>query len=234
MNTYWMSEGTLTISVLDWGEWSASSPVRFTAGGRASGTLWIDDWVSPRFGLTRWRREDKNPYLCWELNTVHPARSLVIILTEERHYFHVFRTFCLLYSTLGMANRRPEGTLEGFLGDCKNSKIFIIIFNCCWVTAGAGNFFLHLVQPPIQWVPGALSLRVERPGCEADHSPPPSAEVKNAWSSTSTPPIHLYGMVLSWSTEITLPVPFTWWQQTTWCSGSSTVWTDSVQCQEFR
>jgi hypothetical protein len=33
-------------------------------------------------------------------------------------------------------------------------------------------------HPPIQWVPGALSLRVKRPGREADHSPPSSAEVK--------------------------------------------------------
>jgi hypothetical protein len=33
-------------------------------------------------------------------------------------------------------------------------------------------------QHPIQWVPGALSLGVKRPGREADHSPPPSAEVK--------------------------------------------------------
>jgi hypothetical protein len=33
-------------------------------------------------------------------------------------------------------------------------------------------------QPPIQWVPRALSLGVKRPGREADHSPPSSAEVK--------------------------------------------------------
>jgi hypothetical protein len=33
-------------------------------------------------------------------------------------------------------------------------------------------------QPPIQWVPGALSLEVKQPWCEADHSPPSSAEVK--------------------------------------------------------
>jgi hypothetical protein len=33
-------------------------------------------------------------------------------------------------------------------------------------------------QPPIQWVPGALSLGVKRPGREAGHSPPSSAEVK--------------------------------------------------------
>jgi hypothetical protein len=29
-------------------------------------------------------------------------------------------------------------------------------------------------QPPIKWVPGALSLVVERSGREADHSPPSS------------------------------------------------------------
>jgi hypothetical protein len=34
---------------------------------------------------------------------------------------------------------------------------------------------------------GALSLGVERSGREADHSPPSSAEVKNAWISASTP-----------------------------------------------
>jgi hypothetical protein len=35
-------------------------------------------------------------------------------------------------------------------------------------------------QPPIQWVSGALTLGVKRPGREADHSPPFSAEVKTA------------------------------------------------------
>jgi hypothetical protein len=38
---------------------------------------------------------------------------------------------------------------------------------------------LGTTQPPIQWVPGALSLRVKQPGREADHSPPSSAEVRN-------------------------------------------------------
>jgi hypothetical protein len=52
--------------------------------------------------------------------------------------------------------------------------------------AGAGNFFfttasrtaLGPTQPPIQWVSGALSLGVKRPGRKADHSPPSSGEVK--------------------------------------------------------
>jgi hypothetical protein len=60
--------------------------------------------------------------------------------------------------------------------------------------AGAGNFFftnesrtaLGPTQPPIKWVPGALSLGLKRQGREADHSPPSSAEVKNAWSYIST------------------------------------------------
>jgi hypothetical protein len=51
-------------------------------------------------------------------------------------------------------------------------------------------------QPPIQWVPGTLSLGVKRPRREADHSPPSSAKVKNAWSYTSITPIRLNGVVL--------------------------------------
>jgi hypothetical protein len=52
-------------------------------------------------------------------------------------------------------------------------------------------------QPPIQWVLGAISLEVKRPGREANHSPPSTAKVKNEWGYTSTPPVQLYGMVLS-------------------------------------
>jgi hypothetical protein len=32
--------------------------------------------------------------------------------------------------------------------------------------------------PPIQWVPGTLSPEVKRPGREADHSSPASAEIR--------------------------------------------------------
>jgi hypothetical protein len=40
----------------------------------------------------------------------------------------------------------------------------------------------------IRWVPVALSPGVKRPGHEADHSPPTSAEVKKIWIYKSTPP----------------------------------------------
>jgi hypothetical protein len=37
---------------------------------------------------------------------------------------------------------------------------------------------VRLTQPRIQWLPGALSPGVKRPGSETDHSPPASAEAK--------------------------------------------------------
>jgi hypothetical protein len=52
-------------------------------------------------------------------------------------------------------------------------------------------------HPPIQWVLGALTSGVRRPGREADHSPPSNAEVNNAWSHISIPPAYLHGLVLN-------------------------------------
>jgi hypothetical protein len=49
-------------------------------------------------------------------------------------------------------------------------------------------------QSSLQFVQGVLSSGEWWPVHEADHSPPSSAKVKNAWSYTS--PICLYGMVL--------------------------------------
>jgi len=43
------------------------------------------------------------------------------------------------------------------------------------------------------WVLGALSPGVKWPGCEADHSPAPSAKVKNVWRHS---PVCLHGVVL--------------------------------------
>jgi hypothetical protein len=82
--------------------------------------------------------------------------------------------------------------------------ITLFIKVCCYglnervssvrLPAGLGIFLfttasrttLGPTQPRMQWVTGTLSLEVKRPGCEADHSPPSSAEVKNAWSYNST------------------------------------------------
>jgi hypothetical protein len=79
----------------------------------------------------------------------------------------------------------------GLLGFDSRRGLGIFLFTT------ASRTDLGPTQPPIQWVPGALSLGVKRLRCEADHSPPCSAEVKNEWSYTSTPPICLHGVVLS-------------------------------------
>jgi hypothetical protein len=47
---------------------------------------------------------------------------------------------------------------------------------------------LGSTQPPIHWLQEALSPVVKRPGREADHSPPTSAEIKKMWIYTSAPP----------------------------------------------
>jgi hypothetical protein len=52
-------------------------------------------------------------------------------------------------------------------------------------------------QTPVQSVYRRLFSRgVRRPECEADHSHTSSAEAKNAWRYTSTPPVRLYGVVV--------------------------------------
>jgi hypothetical protein len=48
---------------------------------------------------------------------------------------------------------------------------------------------------------GEFPPGIKRPGREADHSPPSSVEVENAWSYTSTPTIRLHGVVFSKAQE---------------------------------
>jgi hypothetical protein len=57
--------------------------------------------------------------------------------------------------------------------------------------------YLSPTQPPNKWVSGAISPGINCQEHEADHSLPASAEVENAWSYTSIPPIRLHGVVLS-------------------------------------
>jgi hypothetical protein len=76
-----------------------------------------------------------------------------------------------------------------------------------WVQfpAGVGNSSLrHRVQTDsgVHPVSYSIGIRVSYPGGkmegrEADHSPPSSADVKNAWSYTFTAPIPLHSVVLS-------------------------------------
>jgi hypothetical protein len=57
-------------------------------------------------------------------------------------------------------------------------------------------------QPPVQWVPG-LSRGQRRPGRDADHTPPSSAEVKKELSYTSTHPVGPPGPVTGFPLSFT-------------------------------
>jgi hypothetical protein len=91
------------------------------------------------------------------------------------------------YSDLLLA-RRPRG--RGSIPDGGKNFHFSM----------SSRLALGPTQPPIQWVPGALSPGVKRPGREADHLPPTSAEVKKTWVYTSSPPY-----IFMLSTGTTLP-----------------------------
>jgi hypothetical protein len=62
-------------------------------------------------------------------------------------------------------------TMRGFLRFDSRRGLGIFLFI-------ASRTALGPTQPPMQWVSGAPSLWIRRPGREADHSPPSSAEVK--------------------------------------------------------
>jgi hypothetical protein len=79
----------------------------------------------------------------------------------------------------------------GVLGFDSRRGLGIFLFTTASRTA------LGPTQPPIQWIPGALSLGANRQGCEADHSTFSSAEVKECVELYLHSPIRLHGVVLS-------------------------------------
>jgi hypothetical protein len=74
------------------------------------------------------------------------------------------------------------------LTDWMTGILFPVWANNFYILATASTPALGPTLPPIQWVSWVLPGGVKLPSCEADHPPPPSAEVKNAWSYSSTPP----------------------------------------------
>jgi hypothetical protein len=60
-------------------------------------------------------------------------------------------------------------------------------------------------QRRIQRAPGNFSLRLKRPGREADHSSLSSDKTENAWTYTSTPQYVFMAWCLAKYRDVTLP-----------------------------
>jgi hypothetical protein len=95
--------------------------------------------------------------------------------------------YIYIYIYLDESRSSLLGIVAGYRLDYRGSGVRFL--------AGAGNVsLLHRVQTgsgphpaSCPMVPGAVPSVVEWPRSEADHSPPSSAKVKNAWSCTSNP-----------------------------------------------
>jgi hypothetical protein len=68
--------------------------------------------------------------------------------------------------------------MSPFAFDDRGSRVRFSAGRRNFIFTTASRTALVPTQPPIQWLLGALSLGIKRPGREADHSPPSSAEVK--------------------------------------------------------
>jgi hypothetical protein len=72
-----------------------------------------------------------------------------------------------------------------------------------WVRTQVQTILFYSPKRPYRlWGPPSFAFNecllsfqeVKRPGREANHSPPSSAEVKNEWSHTHNPPVYLNGV----------------------------------------
>jgi hypothetical protein len=97
---------------------------------------------------------------------------MAFCLVKHRHKFTFTFMYIYIYIYLFIYTCWATGWMIGALGFDSWRGLGIFLFTT------ASRMALGPTQPPIQWVPGAPSLGVKRPGREADHSSPSSAEIK--------------------------------------------------------
>jgi hypothetical protein len=153
---------------------------------------------SPRYpfyrrlgGLQSWSRrdsEERNPCLFRVLKSSCPDRSLVTIHTELQWQSRETGVSKTCSGTI-FGRDWATGWTIGILRFDFRRRLGIFIFTI------ASRTSLGPTQLHNQWVPGALSLGVKRPGREV--GPPSSAEVKEWVELYFHSPIRLHGVVLS-------------------------------------
>jgi hypothetical protein len=148
----------------------------------SGGSLWVkrpghEDDRSPASSV-----EIKN---AWRFTSTPHYVLMAWCLVKHRDKFSLpLLLYCFIGG--GIAQRYSAGLRAGWSGDR--------------APAEDRNFSVHhRVQTgseahPASYTMGtrAVSLEVKQPGREADHTPPSSAKVKNAWNYTSTSAIRLH------------------------------------------
>jgi hypothetical protein len=137
------------------------------------------------------------PVAFYSLALYRAALGLIFPQTPLKHSTHggFVKNYlpCVLHvqSILVSFHLSATGCTIGVLGFYSRRGLGVFLF----ITTSRAA--LGPAQPPIQWLPRALSLGVKRPSREANHSPPSSPEVKEWLELYIHSPIRLHGMVLS-------------------------------------
>jgi hypothetical protein len=146
--------------------------------------MWIDYlrcsgiWCGPVRGKwTRTQRSQSSELVTYSVNMTHVAKIELWVYAA-----HPFKLGMCFGRNLGLTG---AGIATGYGLDDRGVGVRVPVGSRILFTSSTPD--LGFTQP-IQWVPGALSPGVKRPGREADHSPPASVEVKKMWIYTSTSP----------------------------------------------
>jgi hypothetical protein len=99
-------------------------------------------------------------------------------LQTNKHFQNCRNCIKLPYMHIYRNHDSSVGIALGYGLDDRGSRVRFPRGLGIFLFTTASRTVLGPTQPPIQWVPGALSLRVKRPGRVADHSLPSSSEVK--------------------------------------------------------
>jgi hypothetical protein len=147
------------------------------------GTCAVDvRWASARSRKGTWKARTKK--YGKRLEKFGQMGNMVSKPCEEQNTFRILPARCIyvIYLILCRSRDSSVGIVTGYMAGVR-------------IAAGPRPI-LGPTQPPIRWVPGALSTEAKRPESKTNHWPPSSAEVKIGGGIPPLP-ISLQGVVLN-------------------------------------